>query len=45
VPRRRPQGGDDGLLDQFDRQCRTVTHAFPQKQTIKSMETMGGGQG
>jgi 3-(3-hydroxy-phenyl)propionate hydroxylase len=39
------KGGDDGLLDQFDRQRRTVTHAFTQQQTIENMETMRGGQG
>ncbi|WP_159978846.1 MULTISPECIES: NAD(P)/FAD-dependent oxidoreductase [unclassified Novosphingobium] len=39
------KGGDDGLLDQFDRQRRTVTHAFTQKQTIENMEAMRGGQG
>ncbi|KMS56431.1 monooxygenase [Novosphingobium barchaimii LL02] len=39
------KGGDNGLLDQFDRQRRTVTHAFTQKQTIENMEAMRGGQG
>ncbi|HUD30273.1 MAG TPA: FAD-dependent monooxygenase [Novosphingobium sp.] len=39
------KGGDDATLDQFDRQRRTVTHAFTQAQTIENMEIMRGGQG
>ncbi len=38
------KGGDDTALDQFDRQRRTVTHAFTQQQTIENMEIMRGGQ-
>lgn len=38
-------GGDDARLDQFDRQRRTMTHAFTQQQTIENMELMRGGQG
>jgi 3-(3-hydroxy-phenyl)propionate hydroxylase len=39
------KGGDEGLLDQYDRQRRTMTHAFTQQQTIENMELMRGGQG
>ncbi len=39
------KGGDDALLDQFERQRRTMTHAFTQQQTIENMELMRGGQG
>jgi len=38
-------GGDGDLLDQFDRQRRTMTHDFTQRQTIENMEIMRGGQG
>lgn len=37
------KGGDD-LLDRFDRQRRTMTHAFIQRQTIDNMTLMRGGQ-
>lgn len=36
---------DDGLLDQFDRQRRTVTHSFTQAQTKSNMEMMRQGWG
>jgi 3-(3-hydroxy-phenyl)propionate hydroxylase len=36
--------GEDALLDQYDRQRRTVTHAFTQQQTIENMALMRGGQ-
>jgi 3-(3-hydroxy-phenyl)propionate hydroxylase len=39
------KGGDEATLSQFDRQRRTMTHAFTQQQTIENMETMRGGQG
>lgn len=38
-------GKDDALLDQYDRQRRTMTHSFVQQQTIENMEMMRGGQG
>ncbi|PEQ11376.1 monooxygenase [Novosphingobium sp. PC22D] len=38
-------GADAGLLDKFDRQRRTVTFDFTQRQTIENMETMRAGQG
>lgn len=37
-------GADEGLLDKYDRQRRTVTHQFTQQQTIENMELMRGGQ-
>lgn len=39
------KGGEAALLDQFERQRRTVTHAFTQRQTIENMEIMRRGQG
>lgn len=36
--------GDDALLDLYDRQRRTVTHAFTQQQTIENMALMRAGQ-
>ncbi|MFC0204583.1 FAD-dependent oxidoreductase [Novosphingobium soli] len=38
------KGADDAVLDVFERQRRTVTHAFTQQQTIENMEIMRGGQ-
>jgi 3-(3-hydroxy-phenyl)propionate hydroxylase len=37
--------GDAAMLDQYDRQRRTMTHSFTQQQTIENMELMQGGQG
>lgn len=37
-------GADPRLLDQYDRQRRTVTHDFIQEQTIQNMEHMRAGQ-
>lgn len=39
------KGGDTALLGQYDRQRRTMTHAFTQQQTLENMELMRGGQG
>jgi 3-(3-hydroxy-phenyl)propionate hydroxylase len=36
---------DDSLLSLYDRQRRTVTHDFTQRQTIENMEMMRGSQG
>jgi 3-(3-hydroxy-phenyl)propionate hydroxylase len=36
-------GKPNGSLEQFDRQRRTVTHAFTQAQTIQNMELLRGG--
>lgn len=36
---------DDALIDQFDRQRRTVTHSFTQAQTKSNMEMMRAGWG
>lgn len=38
-------GANEEKLAQFDRQRRTMTHAFTQQQTIENMELMRGGQG
>jgi 3-(3-hydroxy-phenyl)propionate hydroxylase len=35
----------DEVLDLYDRQRRTVTHAFTQQQTLENMEMMRAGQG
>ena len=38
-------GANPALLERFDRQRRTVTHAFTQQQTMENMELMRSGQG
>lgn len=38
-------GKPNGSLDLFDRQRRTVTHAFTQAQTMQNMEMIQGGSG
>jgi 3-(3-hydroxy-phenyl)propionate hydroxylase len=37
------EGKPNGSLELFDRQRRTVTHAFTQAQTIQNMEFIQGG--
>ena len=39
------EGKPNGSLAQFDRQRRTVTHAFTQAQTIQNMAMIQGGSG
>lgn len=39
------KGASPELLDKYDRQRRTVTHAFTQQQTMENMEIMRAGQG